>query len=144
MRDPRESKSRQAAAQRTARCDVTILLVEDFLPLRNVICRDLERSGYNVIAAPNGVEALRRIASQPGTVVHLLLTDVRMPGIDGPCLAGRLAELQSGIGVLYMSGNSDETLNNPTTSKTAFIQKPFEMSALMEKIREGIERSGLH
>jgi two-component system, cell cycle sensor histidine kinase and response regulator CckA len=144
--DPRESKCVEASAGSTARCGVNVLLVEDFSPLRNVIRRDLERRGYTVVAASNGVEALRRVASQHH-VVHLLLTDVRMPGIDGPQLARRLIKLHPGIGVLYMSGNSEEAFDDPAMAKAAFIRKPFEISALMEKIREESERlrcSGRH
>jgi len=74
-------------------------LVEDLASLRKVLCHNLERSGYRVISAGSGEEALHVAASHRG-VIHLLLTDVITPRMDGPELAKRLARLPPGISVL--------------------------------------------
>lgn len=118
----------------------TILLVEDLLPLRKMIRIGLEKNGYTVIVAGDGVEALAVSKSYPGPI-HLLVTDVTMPVMDGLRLAKRMAEQQPGIGVLYMSGSTDEMLDRQgaINSNMAFINKPFEMPDLLAKIREVLE-----
>jgi CheY-like chemotaxis protein len=116
-----------------------ILLVEDLPSLRKVICRNLERGGYTVICAADSVEALK-IASSHKEAIHLLLTDVIMPKMGGLQLARLVAKLQPRIGVLYMSGLANEMLNESAESDVAFIRKPFEMSTLMAKVQEEMER----
>jgi CheY-like chemotaxis protein len=118
----------------------TILLVEDYLALRKMIRIGLERNGYTVISAESGVDALNIAHSYPEPI-HLLVTDVIMPEMDGPSLAERIAQQRPGIAVLYMSGHTDELLgeHGVLSSKVAFIKKPFDVPCLMAKIRQAME-----
>ena len=135
-----EVETRQTPSGETRNGTGTILLVEDFLSLRNMVRKGLEMSGYIVISAGNGVEALNVAESYKG-VIHLLVTDVIMPGTDGQQLAERIAALRPGISVLYMSGYADEMLgqHGVLSSNVAFIKKPFEMPDLLAKIREALQ-----
>jgi two-component system, cell cycle sensor histidine kinase and response regulator CckA len=118
----------------------TILLVEDYISLRKMIRTGLERNGYTVICAENGVEALS-IANSYTEPIHLLVTDVIMPEMDGPLLAERIAERRPGIGVLYMSGHADKLLSehDVLSSKVTFVKKPFDIPYLIEKIQKAME-----
>ncbi|HKO04931.1 MAG TPA: PAS domain S-box protein [Candidatus Acidoferrales bacterium] len=114
----------------------TILLVEDAESLRNVVRESLESHGYAVLAAANADEALRVAASYQGPL-HLLLTDVIMPGRHGRALAEALAPLHPETRVLYMSGYTDDAIvhHGVLESGTAFLQKPFTLNALGSKVR---------
>jgi PAS domain S-box-containing protein len=118
----------------------TILLVEDYVVLRKMIRRGLERNGYTVITAGNGPEALNVAKSYKG-LIHLLITDIIMPEMNGQQLAERVAEQRPGIGVLYMSGHTYEILgeHGVLNSKVAFIKKPFDMSCLFTSIEEALK-----
>jgi CheY-like chemotaxis protein len=115
----------------------TILLVEDYVFLRKMIRAGLERNGYTVITAENGPEALKVANSYMG-VIHLLVTDVIMPEMNGQQLAEHMGEQRLGIAVLLMSGHADEMLgeHEVLSSKLAFIKKPFDMPCLLAKIDE--------
>ncbi len=118
----------------------TILLVEDNEQMRNLARAILDRQGYEVLTASNGMEALTIPERHEGRI-HLLLTDVVMPEMSGRDLSARILSRYPGIKVLYMSGYSenadgeggmfDESLN--------FIQKPFSVRALAAKVREVLE-----
>ena len=120
----------------------TILLVEDEDMVRNVIRVTLEKHGYRVLEARNGKEALK-IGEQPPGPIHLLLTDVIMPGLNGPDVAARLRPLLPEIKILYMSGYAADILLGPETQETdaAFLSKPFRHAELLQKIREVLENS---
>jgi CheY-like chemotaxis protein len=120
----------------------TILLVEDASGLRKLARKILERYGYIILDAPNGDEALRICEQHQGTI-HLLLTDVVMPGMSGRALADRLALLYPATKVLYTSGYTDNAIvhHGVLTAGTAFIQKPYTPEALARKVREVLDAS---
>lgn len=118
--------------QATARA--TILLVEDEHPLRQLCRRILSQAGYHVLDASDGREALRIAAAHDGEI-HLLLTDIVMPGMLGHHLAQRLRSLRPSTAVAYMSGFSDAVLNPRTRLREALIDKPFTAPALLEHVR---------
>ena len=90
--------------------------------------------------AADGPEALHACATHTGEI-HLVLTDVVMPGMDGGTLAGRLAEIRPGIKVLFMSGYSNDRILDRAGPDRGrhFIGKPFEDADLMQKVREVID-----
>ncbi len=118
----------------------TILLVEDNAGLRRLATRLLEPAGYTVLGAATGEEALR-LAERREEPVHLLLSDVVMPGMSGRQLAERLAQTRPGMKVLYMSGYTDDTVvrHGVLDAKVPFINKPFTAAALLRKVREVLD-----
>jgi PAS domain S-box-containing protein len=122
----------------------TVLVVEDEEGVRNLGARVLEQSGYRVLVAGSGVEALS-IAKQNNGRIDLLLTDVVMPKLSGPALSKLLAQSQPGIKILYMSGYTDgllaeneEVLTGKVVSEQ-LIQKPFTPQSLLQKVRQTLE-----
>jgi two-component system cell cycle sensor histidine kinase/response regulator CckA len=115
----------------------TILLVEDEESLRELVRECLEATGYTVLGAKHGAEALEICERHEGPV-HLLLTDVVMPQMSGRELAERLGAVRPNIPVLYMSGYTDDAvvLHGVLAEGTAFLQKPFGAEALARKVRE--------
>ncbi len=123
----------------------TILFVEDEGLVRSFGIRVLKRLGYNVISASDGEEALN-FAREHEEKIHLLLTDLVMPNIDGKELAKKLKEERPNIKVLYVSGYSSEiTMQHGVLSdETNFLQKPFTIENLAQKVREVLdEEKGL-
>jgi DNA-binding NtrC family response regulator len=118
------------------RAQQTILLVEDEDAVRVVVGTVLRRQGYRVLdtAHPN---TAREIFDQQPDAIDLLLTDIVMPGMNGPALAQRLVAVNPGLRVLFISGYSDLTLPlascNPHVS---FLSKPFAASVLLAKVRD--------
>jgi CheY-like chemotaxis protein len=115
----------------------TVLLVEDEEVVRNLTRTVLQRNGYRVLEATHGVEALD-LCKQHNGPIHLLVTDVVMPHMNGRDLAQRLARLRPGTKVLFMSGYTgflDEPLGIPG-GNTAFLQKPFAPDGLVRQVRE--------
>src|SRR5205807_7477493 len=103
----------------------TVLVVEDARPLRDLICEALSTSGCTVLSARDGQEALR-IVSQRKSAIDLLLTDVVMPGMNGPALAKQVRSLRPQTKILYMTGYSGEFIQaDMLTHVVSFIQKPF-------------------
>ena len=125
------------ASDSNVRGSETILLVEDAEPLRKLAHMFLQESGYDVLTAGDGAEALEtaRHCSRP---IHLLLTDVVMPGINGRVLAERLRPMQPGMKVLYMSGYTDSFIagHGVLEAGTHLLHKPFTQEALAKKVRE--------
>jgi two-component system cell cycle sensor histidine kinase/response regulator CckA len=121
----------------TARGSETILLVEDAEPLRMLAHLFLKENVYHVLTAADGAEAQQVAAQTPGPI-HLLLTDVVMPGINGRVLAERLAPLHPTMKVLYMSGYTDSFIAGHGVLEEGIhlLHKPFTEEALMRKIRE--------
>lgn len=110
-----------------------ILVVEDDGPIRDLLSRFLAQSGYTVIVAANGPEALRLSAKLPR--IDLLITDVKMPYLSGPEVASRVAAGHRETRVLFISGylSSVEWREPP---KAWFLAKPFTSADLISKIKE--------
>ncbi|HET7378793.1 MAG TPA: ATP-binding protein, partial [Gaiellales bacterium] len=123
----------------------TILVVEDAAPLRAVAKQVLERQGYTVLEAPDGATALR-VAEQYHGTIHLVLTDVVMPGLSGREVAEALTRLRPEIQVLYASGYTDDSVvrHGILESGMAFLQKPFTPDGLSRKVREVLDASPTH
>ncbi len=114
----------------------TVLVVEDAEPLRNLICEALGASGCTVLSARDGREALRIVNGRKGAI-DLLLTDVIMPGMNGPALAKQVCSLRPQTKILYMTGYSGEFLRaDMLIPGVSLIQKPFTPADLGRKIRK--------
>ncbi len=119
----------------------TILVVEDEEEVRKLAARILQRQGYKVLEAPQGGDALL-ICEQHQDPIHLMLTDVVMPGMSGYQLAKRLESLQPGMEVLYMSGYTDSAIaqHGVLGEGVNYIQKPFTVDGLARKVREVLDK----
>jgi DNA-binding response OmpR family regulator len=115
----------------------TILLVEDAEPLRKLAEMFLKESGYRILSAPDGQQALQMARQHLGPI-NLLLTDVVMPGMNGRVLGERLAPSQHGMKVLYMSGYTDSFIagHGVLEAGTHLLHKPFTQETLTRKVRE--------
>jgi two-component system cell cycle sensor histidine kinase/response regulator CckA len=118
----------------------TVLLTEDEQAVRELAALALEKQGYRVLKAADGPEALR-LASEHGGEIHLLLTDVIMPGMKGKALAERMAEICPDIRTLFMSGYADSMVarHGLLEPGVSFIEKPFSLVDLARKVREVLD-----
>jgi CheY-like chemotaxis protein len=116
--------------------DETILLVEDDAGVRDLAKQILQVQGYTLLVATNGEEALQLAATHNGPI-HLLLTDVIMPGISGKTLARQLLQDRAETRVLYMSGYTENVVahHGILEEDVIFIQKPFNAVTLAQQIR---------
>jgi PAS domain S-box-containing protein len=123
--------------KRSARGSETILFVEDEQSVRELVRDYLVGAGYCMLEAPDGVQALKVAAAHPGPI-HMLITDVVMPHLSGPELATKLSSERAGLRVLFISGYTDDTVfrHGVLEGGVAFLQKPFNLKALSQKIRE--------
>ena len=117
----------------------TILLVEDEPAVRGLAHMVLSEQGYTVIEAQNSEEAVR-LAGKHGSEIHLLLTDVVMPGMSGHDLAKHLTALHANLRVLYMSGYTNNVIaeNGTLEEGLSFLQKPFTPQVLTQRVREAL------
>ena len=131
------SSEPESGPERELKGEEVLLVVEDEKEVREFVVRALERFGYTVFPAPDGEQALR-IARLTSGKIDLLLTDIIMPGINGPELVTRVREYLPDVTVLYMSGYSDELLHNhdPNGGGVHLLEKPFTADQLGEKLRE--------
>jgi two-component system cell cycle sensor histidine kinase/response regulator CckA len=135
----RKAKSRNRPKERSGQAtDGTILLVEDDEALRELVSQILDRTGYSVVPASNGEEALRLIDSPGHAEINLLISDVVMPGIGGKALAEQLQARLPDLKVLYISGYPDEAVvhHGMLDEGIAFLQKPFSATAIIQKVQE--------
>ncbi len=118
----------------------TILLVEDEANLRYLARQYLEKQGYKVIEAADGAVAMQ-IAVAHEAVIHLLLTDVIMPGMNGRELAQRISEIRPNVKILYMSGYTENVIghNGMLDAGVCLLQKPFNLRDLKSKVREVLD-----
>jgi len=118
----------------------TILLVEDEENLRRLARQYLENQGYNVIDAPDGATAIQISQAHKGPI-HLLLTDVIMPGMNGRELANKVSPTRPDMRVLYMSGYTENHIghNGTLDEGITLLQKPFTLPALKAKVREMLD-----
>lgn len=114
----------------------TVLLVEDDDMVRNMAAAMLSRLGYSVIEAERASEAIES-CRKPEAHIDLLITDVVMPGLSGEELRDEILQMRPGIGVLFMSGHTEETIvhQGVLNEDVQFIQKPFSLGELARKIR---------
>ncbi len=115
----------------------TLLLVEDEDAVRTLARLTLQRYGYTVLEASHGEEAIR-VATNHHQTIHLLVTDVVMPGMGGRVLAERLLSLHPEMKVLYLSGYTDDAVvrHGILHEEVNFLQKPFSPDALAHQVRE--------
>jgi CheY-like chemotaxis protein len=119
----------------------TILVVDDEHGVRVMVARMLTLSGYAVVSAQSGEEAIS-IVHDYAAPIDLLLTDVRMPGMSGPELAHELRKLRPGIKVMYMSAYARDVLpSGVQDSDVPFLNKPFTMRTLALSIVETLRRA---
>ena len=119
----------------------TLLLVEDEASVRAIVREMLVASGFNVLEAATGPEALA-VAQRTQRPIDLVITDVVLPGMSGGELAERLRAVRPALRVLYTSGHSDEAIirHGVSRSESTFLQKPFTYEAFVEKVREALRR----
>jgi len=113
----------------------TILLVEDEAVVRDVTRAVLEHAGYRVVEC-NGPEEALRLGSEHRGGIGLLLSDVVMPGMNGPELALRLQRLQPGLITVFMSGYADRDVLHQVLhdGRANYIQKPFTIDVLLSRV----------
>lgn len=130
--EPRPERARQGSNE-------TILVVEDEPAVRRLICSVLEDSGYQVLAAINGREALER-CQQEVLQLDLLLTDVIMPEMSGAELGQALSQLYPGLRIMYMSGYTDDLLSRYGLGDTNvnLLEKPFTPGNLLAKVHQSL------
>jgi PAS domain S-box-containing protein len=118
----------------------TILFVEDEESVRELVRDYLGKSGYRVLEAPDGVQALE-IAAAHRAPIHILVTDVVMPRLSGRELATRITAARPEIKVLYISGYTDDSIfrHGVLEGGVAFLQKPFNLKDLAQKIRQVLD-----
>ena len=120
----------------------TILVVEDSELLRDLIFETLETMGYTALLAQDGHHALR-ICTQFSGTIDLLLSDVMMPKMKGPEVMRKVKQMRPDIGVLFMSGYTDDVTvrHGISNADVSFIQKPFSSTELTHKLREALARA---
>uniref|UniRef100_Q01RQ0 histidine kinase n=1 Tax=Solibacter usitatus (strain Ellin6076) TaxID=234267 RepID=Q01RQ0_SOLUE len=134
---PEREAEPETPVNRLSKTDATetVLVAEDEPAVRELVRQTLEQRGYTVLEAKDGYEALR-VFEQRKNEIHLLLTDVIMPLMNGRELAKRLESLRPGMKIVYMSGYTDEVLafHGFAQPEIEFIQKPFTASELANKV----------
>ena len=145
---PRVASSGETAAQVAAPVEYrkvepgteTILLVEDEANLRYLARQYLEKQGYKIIEAADGAVAMQ-IAVAHEAVIHLLLTNVIMPGMNGRELAQRISEIRPNVKILYMSGYTENVIghNGMLDAGVRLLQKPFNLRDLKSMVREVLD-----
>ena len=120
----------------------TVLIVENEGAIRNLVQLALERHGYRILAAESGTDALRVAHDHQGHI-HLLITDVVIPDMNGPEIARRLTQSRPGLKTLFMSGYMDDSLGDHglSSERVDFLQKPFSPRVLASKVREILDRT---
>ncbi|MFQ5926573.1 MAG: PAS domain S-box protein [Terriglobia bacterium] len=143
VEEPIEAEPPSKALTPSPRGSETILVVEDETRVCKLVREFLESSGYTVLEARNGSEALQ-IAERHAGPIHLMMTDVVMPGMSGRELAERIAPLRPDMRVLYVSGYTDNSIvhHGILGRGTVFLQKPFTQDTLTRKVRELLDAAG--
>jgi two-component system cell cycle sensor histidine kinase/response regulator CckA len=123
----------------------TVLLVEDEGTVRSVAREVLQMVGYAVLEAATGEEALQLVEQHSGAV-HLLVTDVVMPGMSGRELAARLMVDYPALVVLYLSGYTDDAIAHHGVLQAGIelLHKPFTPDALARRVREVLDQPATH
>ena len=140
MEEPAAVIATPIALQKVEPGSETILLVEDEANLRYLARQYLEKQGYKVIEAADGAVAMQ-IAVAHEAVIHLLLTDVIMPGMNGRELAQRISEIRPNVKIIYMSGYTENVIghNGMLDVGVRLLQKPFNLRDLKSMVREVLD-----
>ena len=118
-----------------------VLLVDDELPVRTFIAKILQREGFEILEAGDGLDALGVLQQMSGDV-DVLVTDIKMPRMTGIELVEKVKAEFPGVPVVYISGEHlQEQLHNPS-SRVVFLQKPFRPQAMLDAIRAVTADSG--
>jgi DNA-binding response OmpR family regulator len=119
----------------------TVLLIEDDSSLRDLVCEILEGAGYTVLVADNGTKALR-ITEEYAGPIHLIVTDVIMPGPTGRHTAETIRAARSEVEILYMSGYTTEAIgkHGVLSPGARFLGKPFTTEDILRKVRDLLDR----
>jgi PAS domain S-box-containing protein len=138
----RPEPSGEAIPTADLRGSETVLVVEDQDAVRQFACTILESYGYRVLQSANGPEALA-LAAEYSAVIHLLVTDIILPLMDGRVLAEKLKAVRPDMKVLYMSGYSEERIGHSRESEgdLAYLSKPFTSKVLAERVRNVLAAS---
>ncbi len=141
IEDMVESLESTPDSKKTVRGTETILLVEDEEMVRGLVRMILERNGYHVLEASGGENALRIAQEYRSQPIHLMVTDVVMPGMSGRELVDCMKILRPEIKILYISGYTNDAIirHGVLGEGTAFLQKPFTANILTHKIREVLD-----
>ncbi|MCB0155653.1 MAG: response regulator, partial [Anaerolineae bacterium] len=117
----------------------TVLVVEDEEMVRKLVCETLEAHGYYVLEATSPAHCLQ-LAVDTKDTIHLLLTDVIMPDLNGRELYQKFAEIHPESHVLFMSGYTDNVIvhHHILDEGVNFLQKPFSVNGLMQKVRKAL------
>jgi CheY-like chemotaxis protein len=144
---PHYGASRAVAVERAAplpalASGATILLVEDERPVRSTVRRLLERHGYQVLEAANGLDALELVTSRGGEI-NLVLSDMVMPGMGGVELAGRVRTMAPKLPVLLMTGYTEEAISRAGERPLDehIIEKPFTLTTMLQKVSAAMNGS---
>jgi two-component system, cell cycle sensor histidine kinase and response regulator CckA len=135
--EPCDARGATPASLAAAGGSETVLLVEDEDSVRQLVRETLESRGYRVLEAENGNAALALAASHPDPI-HLVITDVVMPGLSGHELVQQLLPVRPAVKVLYLSGYAQDAFSTPLAAdgQKTFLQKPFTLQSLARKVRE--------
>ncbi|HEY1706692.1 MAG TPA: ATP-binding protein [Rhizomicrobium sp.] len=132
-----EAPTQERVVQRDVTGQDTILLVDDEDGVRRIAARGLENRGYKVLQAPGGEEALE-ILNDETTPIHLLITDVKMAGMDGPTLAREVRKQKPDMRILFISGFIGDVFreNEERPEDVHFLTKPFNLNQLTAKVKD--------
>ena len=139
-----ESEEEEEEVRETKKVDATkdltgserILLVEDEAAVRMFAQRALVNKGYDVLCAESGDFALELLEKEDINKIDLLITDVVMPGIDGPILAQRIRQNSPNLKIIFISGYTEDRLKEYMGEDTYFLPKPFTLKGLAAKVKE--------
>lgn len=115
-----------------------ILLVEDEDAVRTFSTRALTNKGYQVLGAESGEAALSLLEQQDIESIDLLITDVMMPGMDGPTMAKKIREMSPDLKIIFISGYTEDKLKDHMGANIFFLPKPFTLKQLAEKVKEAL------
>jgi CheY-like chemotaxis protein len=141
VQDGLEAETGGAGSSPTLMGTETVLVVEDEETVRVLAENVLRTFGYEVVTAREGEEALQICGDHPGPI-HVLLTDVVMPGMSGRDLALKAREIRPSIQTVFMSGYPENAIvrNGALKGDSVYLQKPFTPDGLARKIREVLDR----
>ncbi|MCP4686270.1 MAG: PAS domain S-box protein [bacterium] len=138
--EPLEIPKARSSLRDSAVCNETVMVAEDEQMLRDLVCTVLGGQGYTVISAASGQDCLQVVEDNEGPV-HLLLTDVIMPGLNGKELYDRMSALVPNLKVLYFSGYAADIIadHGVLDEGISFLKKPFSVASLVSKVREVLD-----